>query len=487
MVLRKTSFNQFVEMAGASDVVIVGITLALTLTPDQCVTALENDYLSIALLDGYCDSKEHYTFIGFLPTLRLITTNGSTVIEENNQTRTTNDDPFNSIKELQQKIQPAYFDPASRLTGAAIGVLGYGAIRHIEAIPKKTPQQLNVPDIEVNFFSFGIYFDYAKNEITITKLVSHSLLDGDYKSAIADIETIIRKISAPSPVTANTVKTNNDTIHIDLSDEAFAEKIALAQKHIRQGDIFQIVLSRTFQKTFNVPPLKLYQYLKKHNPSPYHFYFKNKEYTLVGASPEKIIRIKDNIITSTPLAGTRPKNGKIINAIIQELMNDSKERAEHLMLVDLARNDVGRIATPGSIKVTRLAYPLILKNIIHIASDVSGELAIDFDPLDALIASFPAGTLSGAPKVRAMQLIDDLEISERGFYGGCVFAIDHTNDLDTCIIIRSALIKDNTIYVRAGCGVVYDSVPELEAAETRHKAKSMLEAIHYCETKESLC
>ncbi|OGT48869.1 MAG: hypothetical protein A3F17_07975 [Gammaproteobacteria bacterium RIFCSPHIGHO2_12_FULL_41_15] len=346
----------------------------------------------------------------------------------------------------------------------------------MEELPHQPLSKANVPDIDIYFFRYGIYFDDIQKTTTISKLVYGST-EADYQQALTDMESILEMIQQPFPEKTMSKEHAKKSIQVDLNDIAFEKMVVKAKEYIQQGEVFQMVLSRTFQKEFNQNSFHLYEKLKKENPSLYHFYFKTDHYHLVGASPEKIVSNQKGIITSTPLAGSRSLHDNDPKTTIQNLLADEKERAEHLMLVDLARNDLGRIAVPGSVYVEKLTYPLILKNIVHIASDVKAQLDSLFDVVDVLTTSFPAGTLSGAPKVRAMQLIDELESSDRGFYGGCILAIDHADNMDTCIIIRSALIQDNTIYIRSGCGIVYDSTPLKEVEETRHKAKSMLEAI----------
>ena len=457
-LLEKTTYDQYVKMLARGGNAIVHQCLELNISPLECAKSLQEANTTIALLDFYKGQPDHYSFIGLSPFLTYKVKNGSTEIRDKNSITTSSHNPFNLLRQ-SLNAKPKCTHPDARLTAAPIGILGFDAAKYIEQLPTKHKSKKEIPAIEINFFEYGIYFNYSKKTITVSKMVKvQPPSEEHYQQIMNELLELSQQLYCQTQESSSRASPQQQEFSVDLSDDDFAKKVNQAKEYIEQGEVFQMVLSRTFEKTFSANPLNLYQRLLNSNPSAYHFYMQTADYCLVGASPEKIIRIQNKTVTSTPLAGTKPIS-KDVGEVISDLLTDKKELAEHMMLVDLSRNDVGRIATPGTVSTTRLTYPLILKNVIHIASDVQGTLDPKFDAIDALQASFPAGTLSGAPKIRAMELIDKLENSNRGFYGGCVFALDHEGDLDTCIIIRNAVISDNKITVRSGCGIVHDSDP----------------------------
>jgi len=269
---------------------------------------------------------------------------------------------------------------------------------------------------------------------------------------------------------------------IDIDDEDYGKMVEKAKEYIRKGDIFQVVLSRRFQKKLTVKPFNVYRALRFTSPSPYMFFIENESFSIAGASPEELVSVREGVIPTTPIAGTRRLGeGQSEEELVEDLMKDEKELAEHMMLVDLGRNDLGSVAKAGSVKVTELKVPKKFPNLIHITSIVEGEIREGLDSIHVLRRMFPAGTLSGAPKIRAMEIIDELESSRRGLYGGAICAIDHMGNLESCIAIRMTVMKDGVATVRAGGGIVYDSDPLEEAKETRGKAKTVLSALEFAE------
>lgn len=320
----------------------------------------------------------------------------------------------------------------------ALGFLSYDAVRIFEEIPDRHQSTHQLPNMV-----FGFYEKVVKVERETQKR--------ETTSSAASITT-------------------------DLSDEEYIAIVNQAKEHIINGDIFQVVLSRKFTTPYSVMPMHIYETLKKISPAPYMFYLPTEHGVMVGASPEKLIRVINKHVEINPIAGTRPKD-KSESEIETDLLQDKKEVAEHMMLVDLARNDIGASCKPGSVKVTDLLRVKHFSHVSHIASTITGELRDDKDALDALAAAFPAGTLSGAPKIRAMEIIDELETSRRGIYGGAIVQIDAEGNLDSCIAIRMAMLNNGIATVRTGAGIVYDSNPLYEANETRQKARGILEAI----------
>ncbi|MBU6383892.1 MAG: anthranilate synthase component I family protein [Verrucomicrobia bacterium] len=309
-------------------------------------------------------------------------------------------------------------------------------------------------------FRTGLLFDHNTGKALLATLGDEAELQKQYTKLM-------------QPQMLPKVEFEVGPIEVDRSDDAFKAMIAKAKEHLQAGDIFQIVLSRTFKMTFQGDPLQFYRALRRSSPAPFLFYFNFGSHALAGASPEKVISVHNGIIESTPIAGTCPKDGSI-----EALLADLKENAEHVMLVDLARNDVGKVAKPGTVKVVEYKVAHEFSHVKHIVSKVVGELAPQFDALDAFTASFPAGTLTGAPKTRAMELIREIEQDDRGIYGGAIVALDGQGNLASCIAIRTALFQDGEMRVRAGAGIVIDSEPQKEADETYHKASTILEVAH---------
>lgn len=283
-----------------------------------------------------------------------------------------------------------------------------------------------------------------------------------------ELETLYEKLIQPQMLPPLAFEMGE--VSVDKSDEEYGAMIERAKEHLRAGDVYQIVLSRTFTAKVSGDPFQFYRALRRTSPAPFLFFFDLEESSIAGASPEKVISVKDGLIESMPIAGTRPKG-----ASVEEFLNDPKEIAEHVMLVDLARNDVGAVSLPGSVKVAEFKTVHEFSHVLHIISRVTGKLDPQFDALDAFQVSFPAGTLTGAPKKRAMELIDEIEQSKRGLYGGAIVAIDAKGNLASCIAIRTAVIRDGELTLRAGAGIVLDSNPVTEANETRHKASTVLE------------
>lgn len=309
----------------------------------------------------------------------------------------------------------------------------------------------------------GLCFDHEQRKAVLFHI-------GEEK----DLEVLYQKLKQSQISTRHyEIRLEMSSISTDKSDENFHLMVEKAKTHLKAGDAFQIVLSRTFKASIQYEaPFQIYLALRKSSPAPYLFFFDLEEFAIAGASPEKLISVQNYLIESSPIAGTRPKG-----ASFDELLNDPKETAEHVMLVDLARNDLGAVSIPGSVKVVEFKSAHEFAHVTHLVSRVTGILDTPFDALDAFKASFPAGTLSGAPKIRAMELIDEIENSKRGLYGGAILVLDSKDNLISCIIIRTAIIKDHEISVRAGAGIVLESDPVKEATETRIKANAVLEAI----------
>jgi anthranilate synthase component 1 len=364
------------------------------------------------------------------------------------------------------------------MVGGAIGFVTYDAVRLFEQLPDRHPDPHSLPDLFFLFHTVHIAFDHLKGSmfVSINKELSDDL-EKDYAEALKKIEVIRVLLKSQLLLQESSCHPPADFSE-DLGDEEYCEKIRKAQEYIRQGDAFQIVLSRTFSSAYPGRPFEIYRALRMTNPSPFMFYLEMGDFAIAGASPERLVKVEKGKIQTMPIAGTCPRNEGDEEKIIEELLLNSKEEAEHMMLVDLGRNDLGRVAELGTVQVKELKKAQVFPHVIHLVSQIEALLAKKFDELDALKSVFPAGTLSGAPKIRAMEIIDELEVSRRGIYGGAICTIDNNGTLDSCIAIRTAFIKDGIISVRAGAGIVFDSDPQKEAEETQVKAKGVIKAVH---------
>lgn len=394
-------------------------------------------------------------------------------------------DPLETLRQLLKKLDAISTAPEAALMPGAVGFMTYDAIRLFEAIPSRHLQSSELPQLLFNFYQTTLIFDHLRQKLTINILVEV----GDepqqvYELAQEKIAQLIQHITTAKRIEHSKINPHkpDTTIEVDISDQDFMALVTEAKQRIIEGEVFQIVISRCFKKQYTASPFEIYRALCRVSPAPYMFYFPLDKGVLVGASPEKLISVQKGQVEITPIAGTRPREEKSDNeAISAELLGDKKEVAEHMMLVDLGRNDIGAVCEPGSIEINTLLKVKHFSHVSHITSTLRGQLAEGKDALDALISAFPAGTLTGAPKIRAMEIIDELERSERGLYGGAICRLDYGGNLDSCIAIRMAVLNDGVALVRTGAGIVYDSHPEAEANETRHKARSILAALSLAE------
>jgi anthranilate synthase component 1 len=382
------------------------------------------------------------------------------------------------IAETRMEL-PAGMPP---MIGGLVGYLGYDMVRLMESLPDTTQSDLCLPDAVLLRPTLFAVFDNVRDELTLAAPI-YPAPGSDPDAAWADAQARLAEARAalerPLPHAAPPVDLPaQPEPRSNISRAAFIGIVERMKAYIEAGDAFQIVPSQRFSAPFALPPFALYRALRRINPAPFLFYLNFDGFSVVGSSPEILVRLRDRKITIRPLAGTRPRGAtpEEDQRLEADLLADPKERAEHLMLVDLGRNDVGRVAELGSVKVTQSFAVERFSHVMHISSTVEGRARPEIGALDALIAGFPAGTLTGAPKIRAMQIIDEMEPVRRGVYAGCIgyFAPDGT--MDTCIGLRTAVVKDGTMYVQAGCGVVADSVPELEYEETRQKSRALFRA-----------
>jgi anthranilate synthase component I len=361
--------------------------------------------------------------------------------------------------------------------------MGYDTIRLVEHLPDVNDDALGVPDGVFIRPTIIVIFDAVKDEMTLVTPVRPTpgvTASDAYAAAQARLDAAVDALETPlatGPHVPSTPSVPTDPVSNTTQAEYLA-MVAKAKEYIVAGDVFQVVLSQRFSAPFDLSPFSLYRALRRTNPSPFLFHLDFGAFALVGSSPEILVRVRDETVTIRPIAGTtrRGATESEDRLLAAALLADPKERAEHLMLLDLGRNDVGRVATPGTIRVTDQFVVERYSHVMHIVSNVEGRLDPAFDPVDALMAGFPAGTVSGAPKVRAMQVIDELEISKRGPYAGCVGYFSADGEMDTAIVLRTALIKDGMMHIQAGAGIVFDSVPENEQQECINKAKALVRA-----------
>ncbi|MEK4426211.1 anthranilate synthase component I [Solibacillus sp. FSL K6-1523] len=358
--------------------------------------------------------------------------------------------------------------------GGAIGYFGYETAYHFEGIGDIVNDVYEMPDVHVFFYDTFIVIDHLLQQVTIAAidLFQDGRTVDEMQKAIDEIEKTIGQPFMERPCESTTAHFTPT-----LSKDHFINMVEMAKEHIRNGDIFQVVLSQTFEASFDEQPLELYRKLRTSNASPYMYFLDFGTYTILGTSPESLVKVQNGLVTTNPIAGTKPR-GKTVQEdaeIANSLLADEKEIAEHKMLVDLGRNDVGRVAQIGSVQVTKYMQIERYKYVMHIVSEVTGKLLEDAHVMDVLAASLPAGTVSGAPKIRAMQIINELEQRKRGIYAGAVGYISTTGNMDLALAIRTMLVKDGKAYVQAGAGIVFDSVPELEYEETLNKARALLE------------
>jgi anthranilate synthase component 1 len=382
------------------------------------------------------------------------------------------------IKDFDIKIPKQLPSMSSML----VGYFSYDVIRYIENIPDKSKDDLKIPDVRLSRPKNLIIYDNFKKKIHYIENIYADTKIKDYKSTYTEIKKKFSLFENYENITLPekfTFKKNNNLIKSNTSKIKFKKLVKKAKQYIEKGDIFQVVLSQRFERKIEKKPIEIYNYLRKKNPSPFMFYFNYSDFNILGSSPEILVRLRKNEITIRPIAGTRPrgKNKKEDNKYELDLLSDKKELAEHLMLLDLGRNDVGKVSKINTVKVTEKFKVEKYSHVMHIVSNVIGKFNNNFSLFETLLSGFPAGTVSGAPKIRAMEIIDELEKNKRKLYAGGIGYFTPNKEFDTCIALRTALIKDKKFYVQAGAGIVADSKPEKEYIETINKAKALMTAV----------
>lgn len=425
-----------------------------------------------------------YSFIGVDPFVVMVARDGMVEYEPVAPPPDSVTTPLEHLRSLLKGFSAPALPGLPAFFSGAVGYLGYDVVRYLEKLPQTTIADVDVPEMLIMCPRVIFAFDHLRQRITV---VSNAFAPERREEAIERAEALITKLGAPlryepaQPATVSPAVPSSS-----MTEEQFRKAVKVAKEYIVAGDVFQVVLSHRLSAELKADPFDVYRMLRLVNPSAYMFFISHPAITLFGCSPEPLVKVQGRRVLQRPIAGTKPRGETEAQdqLLEEELLADEKERAEHVMLVDLARNDIGRVAEYGSVKVEELMIVEKYSHVMHLVSQVSGELGRRLTGLDALYASFPAGTVSGAPKIRAMEIIDELEPTRRGPYAGVAGYFDFSGDLDTCIALRTAYVTDGRIHVQAGAGIVADSDPKTEWEETLNKARALFEAVAMAEQKE---
>ncbi len=444
----------------------------------KAIDSISHRYYLLESVEGG-EAWGRYSFLGFDPVTQVTCKDNRIEINNGTLFKLEGQNPTAVVREILSQYKTPHFDFLPPFTGGFVGYFAYDFIKYFEkTLQPKSIDIDNFNDMELMLFDKVIAYDHLKQKIIIIINVKTEALEEGYRKASFEIDNIIKLIkqNVSEAVSKPVLKSE---IQSDISKSKYEEMVRKAKEHIFNGDIFQVVLSRRFTAKMEGSLMDTYRVLRTTNPSPYMFFIKTKDVEIAGTSPETLVKLQNGRLATFPLAGTRPRGTTDAEdkQIEEELMQDEKELSEHNMLVDLGRNDLGRISKFGSVKVKDYLKVLRFSHVMHIASEVNSEIREDKDALDAIMSVLPAGTLSGAPKIRACEIIDDLENARRGIYGGAVGYIDFSGNMDTCIAIRMAVKKDDNVYVQAGAGIVADSVPESEYLECENKAMAVIRAL----------
>jgi anthranilate synthase component 1 len=481
------SFAEFEKFAQKGNLIAVcREILADVETPVSVLMKLQHKkyvYLLESVEGG--EKWGRYSFLGVDAGIIFRVRSREVIIEEGTKitSREHNGQPLKVLRGLMNRYKSVTVPGLPRFFGGAVGFLGYEMVRYFEKLPQSAQDDLQIDDAFFVISDTIMIFDNIRHTI---KIVSCAYTEGIgsleeiYKESCRKIDAMIETLSLPSPHEINSGAEDKEiSFTSNMTPAEYKSVIGKAKEYITAGDIIQVVLSQRFETDCHCHPIDLYRALRYVNPSPYLFYLKLNDLTLIGSSPEVMVRLEGDTMELRPIAGTR-RRGKTEQedrALSDELLSDEKERAEHVMLVDLGRNDLGRVAQTGSVQVNQYMVVEKYSHVMHLVSNVRAQLSQGKDAFDVLAATFPAGTLTGAPKIRAMEIIDELEKVKRGPYGGAVGYFSFSGNMDFCITIRTMVLKNNKIYVQAGAGIVYDSNPESEHQESINKAQGMLQAV----------
>ncbi len=482
-MLHYPNLNQIREILKTGDYKSIPVTFStrLNIKTIDVYKKLKNVSKNVFVLESLEDKEKfgRYSFLGYDPVLEItakdntIKINSATVIE------ITDSKPHKYIRQILSENKSPKIGGLPPFTGGFVGYFSYDFIKYsVEKLKLNANDDENFNDVDLMLFDKVIAVDNLENKLIFIVNIKTDELESNYNKALMTLKNMVALVEIGEAVKEEKGKLLSE-FKPRFSKEEFCKMVEKAKRYIFEGDVFQVVLSNKLSADYKGSLIDVYEKLRQRNPSPYMFYFSSKDIEMAGASPETLVKVMDNKVTSYPLAGTRAR-GKTIEedaALEKELLADEKERAEHNMLVDLGRNDIGKISEFGSVKVEEYMKILKFSHVMHIGSTVTGDVMGDKDTLDAVDAILPAGTLSGAPKIRAMEIIDELENEKRGIYGGAIGYLDFNGNIDTCIAIRLGFKKNNKIFVRSGAGIVMDSEPEKEYQECINKAKSVVSVL----------
>ena len=454
-------------------------------TPVTVLRILKNISRHCFMLESVEDAKKwgRYTFLGFNPTLELTCLDGKLSVRTAVKAESQTENPGEAIQGILNEYKSPDFDYLPPFTGGLVGYFSYDYLKYSEpSLHLDAQDEERFNDVDLMLFDKVIAFDHFKQKIILIVNIRTENLETEYPKGIVELQNLSNLIKNGTPCPAQPGKLLSPFRPL-FDKEQYCEMVSRAKEYIKEGDIFQVVLSNRLEADYEGSLLDTYRILRGTNPSPYMFYLGSKDIEIAGASPETLVKLQDGKLYTFPLAGTRPRGMTEEQdiALEQELLQDEKELAEHNMLVDLGRNDLGKISRFGTVKVENYMAVERFSHVMHIGSTVSGDIRADKQAIDAINAVLPAGTLSGAPKLRAMQIINELENNKRGLYGGAIGYLDFKGNMDTCIAIRIAFKKNGKVFIRSGAGIVADSVPESEYNECLHKAKAVLNALEQAE------
>lgn len=487
----RPSFKEFQELAKTATLVPVAKSVtADLLTPVSAFMAFAKKEPYSFLLESVEGGEKigRYTFLGANPYLRLTCDEDGVVLHRGRTKERVVGDPIAAIRQMLHQHQPAQVPDLPPFTAGAVGFVSYDMVRRLERLPSTAKKDVDVPECGLMFFDRLLAFDHVRHQIHIIAAadVKSEPPEQAYSRAVADIEEIEKKLARGFKPPAAQAIDGEMRVERPTQQKQFEDAVLRAKEYIAAGDIFQVVLSQRAEFEPGVEPFEIYRALRRVNPSPYMYFLRMGDTHVLGSSPEMLVRVKGRKLEYRPIAGTRwrGKTEAEDQLIEADLLGDEKERAEHVMLVDLGRNDVGRVSEYGTVKVRDLMFVERYSHVMHLVSAIEGQLREGLDAFDAFAACFPAGTLSGAPKVRAMEIIEELEPLRRGVYGGAVLYADFAGNLDSCIAIRTMLMKGKKAYVQAGAGIVADSIPQREYEECSNKAAAVLRAVELARNHE---
>src|SRR6202790_25278 len=484
----RPDYKEFARLARHATLVpVVKSVAADLLTPVSAFLAVAANEPNAFLLESVERGEQvgRYTFLGAKPYMQVVARGAEITLQSGPRRERRSGDVIQILKDLLRHHRPADVPGLPPFTAGAVGYFSYDMVRHLENIGEHAKDDLSLPDCALMFFDRLLAFDHLRHQIHIiaTADVSRESPRQAYDRALADIAILEQKLTRGlrSSPWLNSGKSSNSKlkVHAGTSRSRFMKSVERAKEYIAAGDIFQVVLSQRLDFRPEVAPFDIYRALRTVNPSPYMYFLRMGDTHVLGSSPEMLVRVTGSKLEYRPIAGTHPRGRDEADdsRLEKQMLADEKERAEHVMLVDLGRNDLGRVSECGSVKVRDLMYVERYSHVMHIVSALEGKLREGLDALDTFAACFPAGTLSGAPKVRAMQIIEELEPVRRGIYGGSVLNADFAGNLDSCIAIRTMLMQGKRAYLQAGAGIVADSDPAKEFQECMSKAQAVLRAV----------